>query len=415
MTFNISCTGAGGTVNDSVSVNLADQPSICTDTNANNYGQPLPCTYSGATACTVSASPSSTANFPLNNVDVTVTVLNWDTTAHEYDVDCTNNGSYEETTYLTWTPHTFNNICSYSAPATLRGHVRNLATQATADCTTPITNSNRTLTASISSGSGTISGTGISCPTDCSEVYADGTNVTLTAAPAANYTFAGWSGACSGLSSCSVLMNQNRSVAASFTYSPFDYSLSNSGNSSVTKTSGNAYTQNVITKALVTGTTQAVTLSLSGVPGGTSYSISNGACSPNCNSTITFTVPPSTPAGTYPITVTGSPLNRTTSFNLIVSGAPISVSCLASPQTALLGQNVTWTVTVSGGTAPFTYAWSGTGIPTSPAPSSNPYTRTYSTIGLKSAQATVTDSDSIQSTCPAGTVMINFNPEFEEF
>ena len=32
-------------------------------------------------------------------------------------------------------------------------------------------------------GTGTITGTGISCPGDCTETYADGTAVTLTANP----------------------------------------------------------------------------------------------------------------------------------------------------------------------------------------------------------------------------------------
>ncbi len=195
----------------------------------------------------------------------------------------------------------------------------------------------------------------------------------------------------------------------------FNYSLSNSGTSNVTKTSGNAFTQNTITKALTSGTTEPVTLSLSGVPGGTSYSISNSACSPTCTSVITFTVSPSTRAGTYPITVTGSPLGRQTNFNLVISGNPINATCSASPGIALLGQTVTWTAAVSGGTPPFTYSWSGTGIPTSPPPSTNPFSIVYSTIGQKTATVTVTDTDSVAATCPAGVVQVNFNPNFEEF
>lgn len=267
-------------------------------------------------------------------------------------------------------------------------------------------------------GTGTVtsSPSGISCGSTCSANYVYNTSVTLTAVPSSGSTFAGWSGACSGTGSCNVAVTSAVSVTATFNLAPqFNYSLSNSGNSNVQKTSGNAYTQNTITKTLTSGTSQPVSLSLSGVPNGTSYSISNATCSPNCFSTITFTVTPSTPAGTYPITVTGSPLGRTTNFNLVVTGAPITVSCAVSPQTALLGQTVTWTASVSGGVWPLTYRWSGTAIPTSPAPSTNPYSKSYSTIGLKSAQATVTDSDGVQSTCPAGTVMINFNPEFKEF
>ncbi|MBI2087108.1 MAG: PKD domain-containing protein [Candidatus Zambryskibacteria bacterium] len=108
-------------------------------------------------------------------------------------------------------------------------------------------------------------------------------------------------------------------------------------------------------------------------------------------------------------------MNKTTAFNLVISGNPIIVSCSANPTTALLGQNITWTGTVSGGTPPFTYSWSGTNIPTSPAPTTNPYTKSYSTIGQKTAALTARDADGLQSTCPVATAQINFNPKFEEF
>ena len=40
--------------------------------------------------------------------------------------------------------------------------------------------------------------------------------VTLTAAPAVGHSFSGWSGACSGTGTCSVTMNQARTVGAAF-------------------------------------------------------------------------------------------------------------------------------------------------------------------------------------------------------
>jgi hypothetical protein len=101
---------------------------------------------------------------------------------------------------------------------------------------------------------------------------------------------------------------------------------------------------------------------------------------------------------------------------LVVSGSAISVTCSAVPPTALIGQVVTWTANVSGGTPPFTYSWSGTNIPSSPAPNTKSFNIIYSTIGQKNASVTVADSDSVQAACvPAGTVQINFNPIFEEF
>lgn len=68
------------------------------------------------------------------------------------------------------------------------------------------------------SGGGTVTGPGISCPGDCSEVLADGgTTVALAASPSSGWTFSGWSGDCAGSSSCSVAMDRNRAVTATFT------------------------------------------------------------------------------------------------------------------------------------------------------------------------------------------------------
>ena len=274
----------------------------------------------------------------------------------------------------------------------------------------------------MNSGSGTLTALGISCPSDCSESYSSGTWVTLTATEASGYIFGSWTGACAGSGNpCSVLMNGDQSAGVSFSsVTPFNYSLADDGNISVTKGSGNVYVQSTITKTLLAGTSESVTLALSGVPSGTSYSVSNSTCSPSCTSVITFTVAPSTAAGTYPITVTGSPLSKQTSLTLTVYVNPFNVVCTASPSPALLGQPVTWTATIDGGTSPYTYSWSGPGIPTSPAPSTNPYTLAYSTIGEKWAMVTVTDDEGTQSTCAtdiggSNPIEVNFHPRFEEF
>jgi len=82
------------------------------------------------------------------------------------------------------------------------------------------------------SGSGTVTGPGINCGTDCSESYTAGTNVTLTATPASGSYFAGWSGDCSGTGSCSLTMNSNKSVTATFNISNQPPNASFSCNSS---------------------------------------------------------------------------------------------------------------------------------------------------------------------------------------
>ncbi len=81
---------------------------------------------------------------------------------------------------------------------------------------------------------GTISGT-------CSASYTGGSVVTLTATPVAGTTFNGWSGGCTGTAQCSVTLNSNQAVSATFvpTGSAFtlNVSLIGTGNGSVTDTS----------------------------------------------------------------------------------------------------------------------------------------------------------------------------------
>jgi hypothetical protein len=76
-----------------------------------------------------------------------------------------------------------------------------------------------TLTVTVS-GSGSITGTGISCPGTCSHNYAPGTSVTLSAAPAAGFELSAWGGACTGTGACDVTMSSAQTVTATFTAKP---------------------------------------------------------------------------------------------------------------------------------------------------------------------------------------------------
>ena len=67
-------------------------------------------------------------------------------------------------------------------------------------------------------GAGTIASSpaGINCPGTCSATFTQGTKVTLTETPGTNYFFGGWSGSCSGTSTCTVTMSAAETVSATF-------------------------------------------------------------------------------------------------------------------------------------------------------------------------------------------------------
>src|SRR5437773_645328 len=67
-----------------------------------------------------------------------------------------------------------------------------------------------------------------------------------------------------------------------------------------------------VTATLLTGATQPVSLTASGLPVGTTATFSQPSCSPTCAVTLTLAAGATTPAGTSTITVTGNPLGRTT-------------------------------------------------------------------------------------------------------
>jgi len=68
-------------------------------------------------------------------------------------------------------------------------------------------------------GTGMISSqpAGIICSSSCSQLFAANTVITLTTVPANGSAFTSWDDACSGSGSCVIVMNQARSVTATFT------------------------------------------------------------------------------------------------------------------------------------------------------------------------------------------------------
>jgi hypothetical protein len=72
-------------------------------------------------------------------------------------------------------------------------------------------------------GAGTVTTTGLNCPSQCEHDYAPGTSLTLTAAGASDYNFLAWGGDCAQFgaeSTCSLQMNSAKDVTAVFSTNP---------------------------------------------------------------------------------------------------------------------------------------------------------------------------------------------------
>ena len=79
-----------------------------------------------------------------------------------------------------------------------------------------------------------VSGISLTTPGTQSHSYNGGTSVTLTESPASNYSFTGWSGACTGsAATCTVSMSQARSVTATFTVVTYNVGVTQMGNGSI--------------------------------------------------------------------------------------------------------------------------------------------------------------------------------------
>jgi Divergent InlB B-repeat domain len=90
-------------------------------------------------------------------------------------------------------------------------------------------------------GTGSVSGSGIACPSECSHAYTSGTRVTLSAEAAPGSTFTGWGGACSGTGTCEVTLTAGATVSATFTAATsheLSVALVGSGSGSVSGSEG---------------------------------------------------------------------------------------------------------------------------------------------------------------------------------
>ncbi len=145
----------------------------------------------------------------------------------------------------------------------------------------------------------------------------------------------------------------NNQVSRTFTVGPppaqFDFEvLASPTDSTATPGSSTSYT---IMVNLLSGSTQSVTLSLSGQPGGVSGAFSPLSGSPTFSSSLTLSVASSVSTGSYTMTVTGvgGGKTHTATIKLTVSQAPDFRIDVSPPSVSVSqGQVASYSVSISG-------------------------------------------------------------------
>ena len=320
----------------------------------------------GAAMCVVSMTQARgvTATFTLQQFALTTTVTgNGSVTSSPVGIacptDCAENYTFGQVVTLTAAAGAGSTFQGWGGACAGAGTCM-VTIDAAKSVTASFTLNNYLLTVNLAgNGAGTVTGTGISCGVDCTELLGFGTMVTLTATANTGSAFAGWSGACTGIGACIVTIDAAKSVTATFNLQTFTLTTTPSGNGTGTVTSSPAGIACPGDCSEIYNYGQMVTLTPA--PGaGSTFTGWSGACLGTGACTVTMTAARSVTATftlmTFALTVTPAGAGTGT-----VTSAPAGINCGATC-TGTFNYNQMITLSATASTPSSTFGgWSGGG------------------------------------------------------
>jgi 6-phosphogluconolactonase (cycloisomerase 2 family) len=247
---------------------------------------------------------------------------------------------------------------SHTVEARAVSSVGNLDTTPASDTVTVMAGAYTLNVSTAGSGTGTVTSSpaGINCGADCSEPYASGASVTLTATPASGSMFSGWSGDCSGTGACVVSMSAARSVTATFSSILYTLTASKAGSGTgmVTSSPAGINCGADCSEPYVSGT--SVTLTATPASGST-FSGWSGDCSGTGACVVSMSAARSVTA-TFSSILYSLTASKAGSGTGTVTSSPAGINCgtdCSEPYAS--GTSVTLTATPASGS--MFSAWSG--------------------------------------------------------
>jgi len=298
------------------------------------------CSGTGTCTVTMAAATNVTATFNLNQYLLTVSdtgngsgTVTSAPAGINCGVDCTELYNYGTAVTLTATPATGSTFTGWSGACSGTGTCT-VTIAAAASVFANFTLNRYTLAVTLggpaSAGTVTSSPAGINCGVTCSALFDYNTSVTLTATPAAGYTFTGWSGAgCTGTGTCSITMTSATAVTANFVLTTYVLTANLAGNGAGSISSspagiscGTSGTPDC-TEAYASGTTVTLTAAAGT---GTTFTGWSGACSGTGACTLTMNAAKSVTA-TFTLNKVRLTITKSGSGSGTVVSNPAGVSC----------------------------------------------------------------------------------------